>query len=57
VKAEPVTIPADQTSGTIAIEAAADAPEAQLANMVIRAVSQFDGEAAVDQPINLKVIK
>lgn len=57
VKAEPVTIPADQTAGTLIVEAAADAPEAQLSNMVVRAVSQFDGEAAVDQPVTLKVVK
>lgn len=57
VKAEPVTIPADQSAGTLVVEAAADAPEAQLANMVVRAVAQFDGEAAVDQPVALKVVK
>jgi len=57
VKAEPVTIPADQSAGTIVVEAAGDAPEAQLANMVIRAVSQWEGDAAVDQPITLKVMK
>jgi len=57
VKAEPVTIPADQSVGTLVIEAAGDAPEAQLANMVVRAVSQWEGEAAVDQPVTLKVIK
>lgn len=57
VKAEPVIVPADQTAGTLVVEAAADAPEAQLANMVIRVVSQFDGEAAVDQPVALKVVK
>jgi hypothetical protein len=57
VKAEPTTIPADQTSGVLTIEAAADAPEAALANMVVRAVAEFDGEAAVDQPVTLKVVK
>jgi hypothetical protein len=57
VKAEPVTIPADQTSGVLVVEAAADAPEAGLANMVVRAVAEFDGEAAVDQPVTLKVVK
>jgi len=39
------------------VEASADAAEAQLANMVVRATSQFEGEAAVDQPINLKITK
>ena len=57
VKAEPIAIPADQSVGTLVVEAAADAPEAQLANMVVRASSQFEGEAAVDQPITLKVVK
>ena len=57
VKAEPVVIPADQSMGTLVIEAAGDAPEAQLANMVVRAVAQWEGEAAVDQPITLKVAK
>ncbi len=57
VKAEPVVVPADQTAGTLVVEAAADAPEAQLANMVVRVVAQFDGEAAVDQPVALKVVK
>lgn len=57
VKAEPVVVPADQTAGALVVEAAADAPEAQLANMVVRAVAAFDGEAAVDQPVALKVVK
>jgi Bacterial pre-peptidase C-terminal domain len=57
IKAEPVTIPADQSAGVLIVEAAADAAEAQLANMVVRATSQFEGEAAVDQPINLKITK
>ncbi len=57
IKAEPVTIPAEQSTASIFAEAAADAPEAQLANMVIRAVAQWEGEAAVDQPVTLKVVK
>ena len=57
VKAEPVSIAADQTSATLVIEAAADAPESQLANIVVRATAQFEGEAVVDQPIALKVVK
>jgi hypothetical protein len=56
VKAEPVTIPADKNEGVLVVEAAADAPEAQLANMVVRASAQFEGEAAVDAPVALKVI-
>lgn len=57
IKAEPVTIPAEQSTGSIFVEAAGDAPEAQLANMVIRAVAQWEGEAAVDQPVTLKIVK
>ena len=57
VKAESVTIPAELSAGSIFIEAAADAPEAQLANMVVRVVAQWEGEAAVDQPVTLKVVK
>ena len=57
VKAEPVTIPAEQSAGSIFVEAAADAPEAQLVNMVVRAIAQWEGEAAVDQPVTLKVVK
>lgn len=57
LKADPVTIPADQSAGTLIIEAASDAPEAQLANMVVQAVAQWEGEAAVDQPVTLKITK
>lgn len=57
LKADAVTIPADQTAGALIVEAAGDATDGQLANMVVRAVSQWDGEAAVDQPVTLKVVK
>lgn len=57
IKADPITIAADQTAGTLIVEAAPDAPEAQLANMVIRAASDWDGEAIVDQPVALKTVK
>lgn len=57
IKADPVTIPGDQTAGTLTVEAAADAPEAQLANMVVRASAQWNGEAMVDQPVTLKTVK
>ncbi|MEX1230816.1 MAG: hypothetical protein WEB58_11280 [Planctomycetaceae bacterium] len=50
-----VTIPADQTEGVISIRASADATEGALANLVIRAVSEFDGRAEVDIPIALTV--
>jgi len=57
IKADPVAIPADQSAGVLFIEASGDAAEAQLANMIVRAISQFEGEAAVDQPVNLKIVK
>lgn len=57
ISAQPLTIPADQSSGTLVVMAAADAPEAQLANMVVRATSDWDGEAIVDQPVTLKTVK
>ncbi|MGH7129725.1 MAG: hypothetical protein ACREIV_14240, partial [Planctomycetaceae bacterium] len=47
-----VTIPADQKEGVLSIQAAADATEGQLANMVIRGTMEFNGKAAVDAPIN-----
>lgn len=56
VKAEAVTIPADKNEGVLVIETAGDAPEAQLANMVVRVSAEFEGEAAVDAPVALKVI-
>ncbi|MBM80555.1 MAG: hypothetical protein CMJ78_08175 [Planctomycetaceae bacterium] len=58
LKANPVTIPADQKEGVLVIEAAGDATEGALANMVVQAKMEFNGEpAAVDQPITLKVSK
>lgn len=56
VKAEAVTIPADKNEGVLVIEAAGDAPEGAPANMVVRVTSEFDGEAAVDAPVTLKVV-
>lgn len=57
ISAAPVTIPADKTTGTLTIQAAGDATTGQLANMVIRGTMSFDGKAAVDSPITLKVSK
>jgi len=56
VKAEAVTIPAEMNEGVLVIDAAADAPEAALVNMVVRASADFEGEAAVDAPVTLKVV-
>jgi hypothetical protein len=57
LKANPVTIPADMKEGALIIEAAGDATEGQLPNMVIRGSTEFNGRAAVDQPIQLNVVK
>lgn len=57
LSASPVTIPADKTAGTLTVQAAGDATTGQLANMVVRATGEFDGKAAVDAAITLKVNK
>lgn len=57
IKAEPIVIASEQSTASLIVEAAADAPEAALANMVVRAVAPWDGEAIVDQPVTLKVVK
>jgi len=57
ISAAGVTIPADKKEGVISIQAAADAPEAQLANMVVRGSMEFNGKAAIDVPVAIKVIK
>lgn len=55
LQATDVTIPADQSEGTLLVEATADAPTGAVANLVVRAVAQFDGEAMVDQPVTINV--
>lgn len=55
--AEAVTVPADKNEGVVSIAAAADATEGQLQNLVVRATSEFNGEAAVDVPVALTVSK
>jgi len=57
VTSNEIEIPADQTEGTITIAATGDATEGALANVVVRTVSEFDGEAIVDAPIGLTVEK
>jgi hypothetical protein len=57
LSAKPVTIPADKTTGFLSVQAAGDATEGQLANLVIRATMDFEGKAAVDAPIKVKVAK
>jgi adenosylcobinamide amidohydrolase len=50
-----VVIPADKTEGTLVIQAAGDATMGQLANLVVRASMEFDGQSAIDQPIAINV--
>ncbi|GIX05565.1 MAG: hypothetical protein KatS3mg114_1434 [Planctomycetaceae bacterium] len=54
--ADPVTIPADQTTATLVVMAAGDAPEGQPAYLTVRATADFGGPAAVDQPLTLNII-
>ena len=39
----------------LVIQAAGDATTGQLANMVVRASMEFDGQASIDQPIAINV--
>ena len=55
VTAPEVSIPADQKEGTLVIQAAADATMGPLPNMVVRGSMEFNGPAAVDQPITINV--
>lgn len=57
VTAQPVTVPADMNEGVISIQAAGDATEGVLANLVVRGTMDFDGKAAVDVPVTIKVTK
>ena len=57
VTVKAVTIPADKTVGTLSIQAAKNATIGTLANMVVRGTMTFDGKAAVDAAVTLKVAK
>lgn len=57
LSAAEVTIPADKNDGVLTIQAAGNATTGQLANLVIRATTDFHGKAAVDVPITLNVAK
>jgi len=50
-----VEIPADQTEAKFQLSAAADATEGQLAQMVIRAAAEWNGQQLVDVPAAIKV--
>jgi hypothetical protein len=53
--AAPVVIPADKNEGVLMVTAAGDATLGQLANMVVRASMEFNGQASIDQPIAINV--
>lgn len=55
LSAPAVTIPADKNEGVLMIAAAGDATLGQLANMVVRASMEFNGPAAIDQPLAINV--
>jgi hypothetical protein len=55
LEADQVTIPADKNEATLVIKAGGEATMGQLANMVVRGSMEFDGQAAVDQPIAINV--
>lgn len=57
VTAGSVQIPADKTEVTFPIKASAEATEGDLANLVVQAKADFQGQALVDAPIKLKVTK
>ena len=57
LSAKAVTIPSEQNEGTLTVQVAADATQGQLENLVVRATMDFNGKAAVDQQLKLKVSK
>jgi hypothetical protein len=56
LSAEATPVPADKNEGMLTITAAADAMEGELKNIVVRANCDFDGPAAVDSLVVLKVV-
>jgi len=57
VTAPEVTIPADKNEGVLTVQAAGNATLGQLANMVVRGTMQFNGKAAIDAPVTIRVSK
>ena len=55
LSAAAITIPADKNEGVLMIQAAGDATQGALANMVVRASMDFDGPSSIDQPIAITV--
>lgn len=58
LKADTVQIPAEQSEGTLTINAAADAAPGDIANVVIRATADIAGRIAeTDVPVAIKVVE
>lgn len=58
VAAAPITIPADQTEGTLVVTAAADATEGAIQYLALRGTADWNGsKVGADQPIAVKVVK
>lgn len=57
LSADPVEIPADQAEGKLVVKTSGDAPDGKIANVVVRAVMQFDGNAEVDAPVTIEMTK
>jgi hypothetical protein len=56
VTADPVTIPADQSEGTLRVSASADAAEGDVLFPAVRTVSDHNGPVQIDVPLTLKVV-
>lgn len=57
LSAPAVDVAADADSATLTVTASADAGEGAVPNLVIRAVTDAGGEAIVDAPLALKIVK
>ena len=57
LSAAAVTVPADKSEAVVSIAAGGEATEGQIANLVIRGSVTFNGKAAVDVPVTVKVAK
>lgn len=57
VTAGEVEVAADAGTGVLSVSATADAPEGDIAHLVVRATADFGGEAMVEVPVAIKVTK
>lgn len=57
LSAEAVTIAADQTETVLKVAATADATEGDIANLVVRGATDWNGPVSADQAVKLKVVK